>query len=63
MKYFESYTARYMLVCRAAQENGMHANGVSILTGTTCKTCDFHARIRSFVMTDPNGTKFTVEMP
>ena len=43
-----------------AQENGVGANEVSILTGTT--NLQF-SLIHSSVMPDPNGTKFTVEVP
>jgi len=46
-----------MCVCRAAQESGVHAIGVSILTGTTKSQ---FSRIRSSVIP---GTKFTVEVP
>jgi len=49
-----------MVVCCAAQENGMHVNRVSILTETT--KLQFSC-ICSSVMSYPNGTKFTVEVP
>jgi len=49
-----------MVDCHAAQENGVHANGVSICTGTT--KLQF-SRIRSTLMPDLNGTKFTAEVP
>ena len=45
--------------CRAAQENGVRANGVSILTGATKSR---FSRIRSSVIPNPSGTKFTVEV-
>ena len=41
------------------QENGTHANVVSILTGTTKSR---FSRICSSVMAYPNGIKFTVEL-
>jgi len=51
--------SRDMVVFRAAQENGAHANGVSILTGITKSR---FSRICSSVIAYPNGTKFTVEL-
>jgi len=42
-----------------AQENGARANGVNILTGTTKLR---FSCIRSSMMSNPNGTKFTVEL-
>jgi len=51
--------SRHTVVCRAAQENGARANGVSILTGTTNSR---FSRICSSVIAYPNGTKFTVEL-
>jgi len=51
--------SRHMVVCRAAQENGARANGVSILTGTTKSR---FLRICSSVIPHPNGTKFTMEL-
>ena len=53
------HESRHTVVCRAAQENGACANGVSILTGTTKSR---FSRIRSSVIPYPNGTKFTVEL-
>ena len=47
---------RHMIVCCAAQENGMRANGVNILTGTTKSRFSW---IRSSMMPNP---KFTVEL-
>ena len=47
-------------MCHTDQEKGVRANGVSILTGTTNSR---FSRIRSSVMPDPNGIKFTVSMP
>jgi len=44
----------------AAQGNMACANRVSILAGTTKS---WFSRIHSSVMTNPNGTKFTTEMP
>jgi len=46
-------------VWRAAQENGVRANGVSILTGTTKSR---FSRICNSMMAYPNGTKFAVEL-
>ena len=51
--------SRHTVVCRAAQENGAHANGVSILTGTTKSQ---FSRICSSVIAHPNSTKFIVEL-
>ena len=48
-----------MVVCRATQENGAHAIGVSILIGTTKSQ---FSRICSSVMSDLNNTKFTMEV-
>ena len=48
-----------MVVCHVAQENGVCANGVSILT-ETAKLRFSH--ICSSVMSSPNGTKFTMEL-
>ena len=45
--------SRHTVVCRVAQENGAHANGVSILTGTTKSQ---FSCICSSVMYYPNGT-------
>ena len=50
---------RHTVVCRAAQENGVSVNGVSILTETTKSR---YSRIHSSVMSYPNGTKCTVEL-
>ena len=50
-----------MVVCPAengVHANGVRANGVSILTGTMKLLFSY---IHSSVMSDPNGTKFTVE--
>ena len=55
---FFIFLSRHMVMCRAAQDKGAHANGVSILTGTT--KSQFH--VSSSVMSSPNGTKFTVEI-
>jgi len=46
-------------VCCAAQENGVRANGVSILTGTTKSR---FSHLCSSVIPHPNDTKFTVEL-
>jgi len=53
------YQARHTVVCRAAQENGARANGVSILTGTTKSR---FSRICRSVIAYPNGTTFIVEL-
>ena len=45
-------------MCRAAQENGVRTNVVSILTGTTKSG---FSRICSSVIPYPNGTKFTMD--
>ena len=42
-----------------AQENRAHANRVSILTGTTNL---WFSRIRSSIMPNPNGIKFTMQL-
>jgi len=55
----DPYISRHTVVCRAAQENEAHANGVSTLTGTTKSR---FSRICSSVIAYPNGTKFTVEL-
>ena len=49
-----------MVVCCAGKENWARVNRVSILTGTTKSRFSL---IRSSVMSDPNGTKFTMEVP
>jgi len=51
---------RHTVVCCADQENGAHANRVSILTGTTNSR---FSRIRSSMMLDPNGIKFIMKVP
>jgi len=51
--------SRHTVVCRAAQENGAHANEVSILTGTTKSR---FSRICSYVIPYLNGTKFAVKL-
>jgi len=51
--------SKHTIVCRAAQENGGRANGVSILTGTTKSR---FSRICHSVIPYPNGTKSTVEL-
>ena len=48
-----------VLVCRAAQENGVRTNGVSTLTGTAKSRFSY---ICSSMMSYPNGTKFIVEL-
>jgi len=48
-----------MVVCRSAQENGAHANEVSILTGNTKLR---FSHICHSVMPYPNETKFNVEL-
>jgi len=52
--------SRHTAVCSAAQENGARTNRVSISTGTTNLSL---SRICSSVMPNPDGTKFTVEVP
>ena len=52
--------SRHMVVCRAIQENGGHTNGVSIYIDRNKKVTI--SRIRSSMMSSPNGTKFTVEL-
>ena len=49
-----------MVVCRAAKENGLCTNGVSILTGTT--KLQF-LRTLSSVMSDLNNAQFIMEVP
>jgi len=51
--------SRHMVVCRVAKKRG-ECNGVSILTGRTKRQ---FLHICSSVMSDLNGTKFTMEVP
>ena len=51
--------SRHMEVCHAAQGNGAHANGVSLLTGTT--KLQFSC-IHSSMMSCPNGAKLIVKL-
>jgi len=50
---------RHTIVCRVAQENRVHAIGVSILTG---RTKSWFSRMLSSMMPRLSGTKFTVEL-
>ena len=47
-----------MVLCHSAQENEAHANRVSLLTGRI--KLQFSCKCNS-VMSDPNGTEFTME--
>ena len=47
-------------MCHVAQENGACANRVSILTG---RAKSQFSQICSFLMSDLNGSKFTMEVP
>ena len=51
--------SRHMVVYHAAQENRARTNGVSIFTRTIKSQ---FSRIRSSVMPNPYGTKFTMEL-
>ena len=51
--------ARHTVVCRAAQKNGLSADGVGILTGTVKSR---FSCVRSSVMSYPNSNMFTVEL-
>jgi len=51
--------SRHMVVRRAAQENKARTYGLSIMTRTIKSQ---FSCIRSSVMPNPNGTKFTVEL-
>ena len=52
--------SRHTVVCRETQENRVHANYMSILTGTTKSR---FSHIRNSMVFYPKNTKVTVEVP